>query len=307
MKRNIKRTVAFGITTIILTTNLYGCGKTGECIPMKPDSMQTIPEVDTDQVVSEVVADIMEDIQQPETTEEIVAEAIDVVYSQEWEDYVGDFETFAYGLMINDLKYGYEVFPAYVELSDGECISGIGYTDYSECYSNDDETEYVFSAGLIPYCGELDIPEEEVENGLFLCNLDYPGEDAGFFLEYGGEEYTDHCIVYDKYMKYGIDEKGKIFYEVSDYDESTFDKSIGSLYSYDTKKYIYATDFGKNVTITGESLSAQMDFDEIEKEINKILEEQDYNFASVDVDTYAYMAQEAVESYLLSLQQETFM
>ena len=59
--------------------------------------------------------------------------------------------------------------------------------------------------------------------------------------------------------------------------------------------------------ITGKSLFSELDYDDLEKEINRILQTQNLNFASVDVTSCAYIAQEAIVSYLLSLQQETFL
>ena len=82
---------------------------------------------------------------------------------------------------------------------------------------------------------------------------------------------------------------------------------MGSLYSYDEEKYLLDTDVGNYVSITGVSLSEQVDFDDLQEEIDKILAEQDENFASVDIETNAYLAQEAINNYLLSLQEETFL
>ena len=302
MKRMIKRSTSMLLSLVLLTTNLYGCGRQGGAI------VQPSPaDIDTEKMVKDIVSDIMEDIDEPETTKEVVEEAAGFSFSDNWEDYVGDFETFVYGLIINDLQYGYDVFPAYVELGNGYSVSGIGYTDFSECYASEDEKEYCVAAGLIPYYGELEIPKGYVEDGLMLQSYERGDDNTTFVLAYGSDEFTDHCVVYDQYLKYGVDESGRVFYEATDYDENTFDKSIGSLYSYDKNKYLYETDFGNDVTVTGLSLSSQINYDELEKEINRVLDEQDLNFASVDINTYAYMAQEAVESYWLSMQQETFL
>lgn len=46
-----------------------------------------------------------------------------------------------------------------------------------------------------------------------------------------------------------------------------------------------------------------IDYDKLEAEINRILDEQDFNFSTVDVQTSVYFAQEAVASYLLSMQE----
>ena len=74
---------------------------------------------------------------------------------EKWQEYFGDIEAFAYGLIISQLGYSYDVFPAYVDLSDGNSVYGIAYTDYKNCYASDDETTYCFEAGFVPFNGEL--------------------------------------------------------------------------------------------------------------------------------------------------------
>ena len=66
----------------------------------------------------------------------------EVSYSLDWEDYIGDIETFVYGLITNELDFTYDAFPACVELINGDSVYGIGYTDYTECYATDDEDKY---------------------------------------------------------------------------------------------------------------------------------------------------------------------
>ena len=126
-------------------------------------------------------------------------------------------------------------------------------------------------------------------------------------MAYLSSEFQDHCVVYEKYLKYGVDSAGRINYEVSDFKKEKCDESLGSLYSYDEEKYLLDTDVGDYVSITGVSLSEEINFDKLQEEIDQILAEQDENFVSVDVETNAYLAQEAINSYLLSLQEESFL
>lgn len=227
--------------------------------------------------------------------------------TQEWEQYIGDTETFIYGLIIKQLEYVYDVFPAGVELPDGNYIYGIGYTDYSECYTDEDETVCCFDAGFIPYNGELPVSEEAFNSGLTITDLDYKDDKVSFRWAYGSDPFTQHCVVYNQYVQYGIDESGAIFYNTSEYTPRTCDEELGSLYSFDETKYLLDLDVGTYKGITGASLFSELDYIELEKEINRILATQDVNFASVDVVSCAYYAQEAICSYLLSLQGETFL
>ena len=228
-------------------------------------------------------------------------------YSVDWEDYVGDLETFVYGLIVNELNYTHDTFAARVELLDGSSVYGIAYTDYSECYATDDESEYCFEAGFIPFIGELTIPQEDFDEGLIVNNLDYQDESASFILAYGSEAFSNHCVIYGQYLKYGVDNNGQIFYTASNYVSGECDKSLGSLYSYDEGRFVYAVNVGNYTGVSGVSLNSQIDFDELASIVSETLKTQDRNFATVDVVSCCYIAQEAITSYLLSLQEETFL
>lgn len=230
-----------------------------------------------------------------------------VFYSEDWHDYVGDLETFVYGLIVNEINYTHDTFAASVELLDGNSVYGIGYTDYSECYATDDESKYCFEAGFLPFIGELIIPQEDFDEGLLLNNLDYQDPQASFILAFGSQAFTNHCVIYGKYLKYGVDENGRIFYTASDYVNGECDKSLGSLYSYDEGRFVYAVDVGNYTGVSGVSLNSQIDYDELARFVSETLKTQDKNFASVDVVSCCYIAQEAITSYLLSLQEETFL
>ena len=224
-----------------------------------------------------------------------------------WKDYVGDIETFVYGLIIRHLEYSFDVFSACVDLADGNSVFGIAYTDYENCYTDEDESSCCFEAGFIPFNGELEISSEEFDSGLNITNLDFTDEKTSFLWVYGSEPIKQHCVIYNKYLQYGIDKNGSIFYETTDYIPGVCDESLGSLYSFDEKKFLLDFDFGNYSWVSGDSLFSQIDYEELEREINRILLTQDNNFEKVDIASCANYAQEAIISYLLSLQEETFL
>lgn len=240
-------------------------------------------------------------------TDETTSDKMQDELSTNWEDYIGDIETFVYGLIANQLSYKYDVFSAIVELPDGIEVTGIGYTDYQDCYANDDGTKTCFKAGFISCCGEQVIFDWEFDEGLTLENIDYPDDDTSFIWGYRSEAFTEHSVFYNKYVKYGVDEDGRIYYEVLDNDESNYDEGLGSLYSYDDSRYIFDLDVGEYVPIEGESLSTQIDFETFQKQINEVIEKQNKNFATMDIETSIYIAKSSVDNYLLSLQEENFL
>ena len=304
----VKRILSIFLSATIIASSISGCNKS-----VIEDTNDNAASVDTTKIVEEATKAILEEIDNTEdnneqpTTEEVLETSVDAGLSLNWEDYIGDFETFVYGLLVNELKYKYDVFSAYVKLEDGISVYGIGYTDYSECYTNEDESKAVFKAGLIPYYGETDIPDEEFNNGLQLFDVEFQEDSTNFVLAYESNEFTEHCVVYEKYLKYGVDSKGHVYYETQDYDKDRCDESLGALYSFDEEKYLYDTDFGNYIPISGTSLSEEIDYEELERAINEILDKQDFDFTSIEIQTYAYIAQEAIQSYLLSVQQETFL
>ena len=199
------------------------------------------------------------------------------------------------------------MFPAQIFLNDGQSVTGIAYTDYQNCYTSSDESVTYFETGFIASAGEAEIPEDDFNEGLIIENLEYEDDSTKFVMAYQSDAFEDHCVVYNQYVKYGVNDKGQVCYETSEYERGSCDESLGSLYSYDEARYVLDIDVGEYADVTGQSLSSQLDYKALEEEINKILETQDTNFATVEVETYAYFAQEAVSNYLLSFQEETFL
>lgn len=287
-QRLLDRTISLVLSLALLLSILSGCAQQK---PIDPIVEPTLPVVDTQEIVDAIIDDIQD---------------APVALSMDYEDYIGDVETFVYGLLTKQLEYRYSVFPAYVELTDGTGVYGLAYTDYSECLTNEDETEVYFAAGMLPFVGEIPIPQEDFDSGLMVYNLEVECEGYNFYLKYSSDAFSEHCVVYGQYVKYGADENGRIFYEATPYDRGTCDESLGSLYSYDESRFVYDVDVGTYITVTGESLFSEIDYGELERVINECLESQDKNFAQVDIVSNLYFAQEAVTSYLLSLQEETF-
>ena len=286
MMKISKRIISMVLTVSMMASLLSGCSSesTGE---IQTETTNESVEVDTEKIVEDVSDEIQNAI------------------STNWEDYKGDVETFIYGLIISQLEYKYDVFPAEVELENGLSVSGIAYTNYEDCYTVDDET--YFEAGFISSVGEIEIPQDEFDNGIIIENLDYSDDDTKFIMAYQSDAFTDHCIVYGQYVVYGVDDSGCIFYEEQEYEKGKCNEELGSLYSYDEAKYVYDVDVGDYVYVTGQSLITQLDYDSLQEEVNAVLEEQDENFVQVDVETCVYVAQEAVNNYLLSMQEETFL
>lgn len=227
--------------------------------------------------------------------------------SYNWEDYIGDLETFVYGLVIQELRETSCTFPGTITLSDGYIVSGIGYTDYSEGYYDISGNKY-YMAGFIPYCGELDISNNDFEQGLIIDNIDDIDDNYIYIMKYGSSEFKCHCIAMGQYIVYGVDATGKIFYNNSDYKKGmVIEKDLGSLYSYDEAKYVYISGKDTLQHIKYFPSDINIDYTMLSKLLKESMKNQDDNFVSVEIETYAYQSKEAVCAYLLEHQEESFL
>ncbi|WP_024861717.1 hypothetical protein [Ruminococcus flavefaciens] len=291
----IKRIIALLTSFALFIPFLTSCSK--------KDSSKSVIEKETSVVTTKEIAEaITESIH--EQTNDYTLTPVTISYN--WEDYAGNLDAFVYGLLMNEYELYYTVFNAALELPDGSLIYGIGYTEFDDYFEDDEKTGY-FPAGFISLIGEPEIPDELVETGLKIIDLDYEKSDYAFVYAYEPSGHMEHCVVWGQYLKYGITDKGQITYEASKYERGKCDESLGALYSYDESRYVFDPDVGDFTPINGVSLSEEIDFDALEEEINRILETQDMNFSQEGIESSVYFAHEALNQYLLSIQDETFM
>ena len=299
MKKELKykRVISWIVTLSLLTANLYGCGK--------PAANTEEPVVDNQVIDTSAIADAITEQIKFETAGNGVVSGESIVSNNV--DKGTDTDQFVYNKIYDEYAVAYDTFDAVVRLSDGTELYGIGYSDFSCYFESDDGSKGFFPAGFLVAGGEYSIPEIEAENGIEIENLSYTDDAYGFVLAYDTETYYEHCVKNGKYIKYGIDEDGILKYVEEEYSKDSFDKNLGALYSYDEERYIYDPEEGEYISVNGNSIYSQIDYDEIESEVNRLLTEQDENFADVDIDTVVSFAKNAVNSYLLSLQEETFL
>ena len=200
----------------------------------------------------------------------------------------------------------YDTFNAAIVLDDGTEINGIGFTDYSAYYEAEDKSVGYFPAGFIADYG-YDISSLNVEKGIVIENLDFSDERYQFVYDCETVPFTAHCVRDGNYLKYGVDDKGAITYEANLYERGVCDESLGALYSYDTGKYVFDPDMGNYIRLSGNSLYDFIDYAEIEAQVNQIIADQNNRLSEQEIVSAVHIAQESIVSYLLSLQQETFL
>lgn len=295
----VYRILSLILIVVISTSNLLGCAK--KEVPVQEYSEET--SIDTEAIAEVITNEIKEELAAQTEIEEVSAPPVSI--STDWVDYVGDLDTFVYGLLSAEYSSRYDVFKACIDLDDDTTVYGLGFSDYAGVFESDANETY-FPAGFLAFIGEPSIPVDSMEEGLVINNLD-GDDDYDFVYAYETSPYLEHCIIWDQYLKYGIDEGGRITYESSEYTKGECDEELGALYSFDEQKYVYDPDMGDYQYITGKSLYTDIDYSELEAEVNRILEEQDINFSQVDIDSAIQISQDAVDAFLLGLQKETFM
>ena len=221
-------------------------------------------------------------------------------------------EEFIIGLISEELSLWYDVFSGSVRTESGEVVYGLCFTDYTNAYSNG-ETIY-YSTGFIAYPGDVNADLPSLDESTVITRTGVEEEGFGYLYHFSREEFTSHAVAFNQYLVYGI-EGDQLFYTKEDYDSSKIReldrkgelKQYGSLYNYDEGRYIIDYDVGNFIGVSGVSLSAAIDYSELQAEIDRIIAEQDENFRQIDVQTVASISTEALSAYLLSLQEETFL
>lgn len=239
----------------------------------------------------------------------------------EFEDLlIEDEEAFehAVGALFDDASVENHVFPASIDLGNGETSVGLAISNLEYGYSSD-TGEIMFGSAFVPLLGQPTADPEEASEGLVIIPLSEQVDGFGYLYTYGLEPYIDHYVRDGSYVKYGINEDGGMIFETtkldvdgswSEYMESlteVCDTSIGSLYSYDEDRWLLDYSMGGDTDLRSSFLWEEVDYDAILKEVRGILDSQEQKFFNYTVETNLYYSQEAVNAFLLSLQEETFM
>lgn len=227
-----------------------------------------------------------------------------------FEEYeLDDAEGFVYSLLYSDLQQQYDTFAGYISLSDSseEDVYGIAYTDLSEAYEDNSGKTY-FSSGFLSFSGEEVISVSLREKGLEIHSLEEDDHLYSYIYTYDTEPVHGHCVVYGKYVQYDIDNVGQITYTEQEYSAGmSVDSSRGNLYSYDEQAYVYIVEEQDYVPVFGVSLLGEADYEQIIAEADRLLKTQEVNFSYSEIESYVSYSMEALNSYLLGLQEETFL
>lgn len=231
-------------------------------------------------------------------------------HSKVTEDIPVRVDEFIYNLVYSDLKQEYDTFVGYIDNSEETeeyQVYGITYVDYQNGYIDNQGKTY-FSAGFISFADQEVLEEDIIPLGNEIISLEEERSDLfSYVYSYSTEDVHKHCVIDGKYIKYDI-VNGVLNYNEEIYTEGmNVDFSRGNIYNYDTKEYVYIVEELDYIPITGVSLIGETTYKDVIEEANKILLTQKNNLTYSELKSFVSQSQEALYSYLLGLQEETFL
>lgn len=299
MKKKLKRLSVSFVCLFLAISILFMTACSNR--PIQPDVIATLPTETSCSTETTTLSDTTT-AQPPVLPEEDL-----------FEDYeLNPTKDFVCRLIYSDLNRQYDTFTGYITLNtntqseDVNEIYGISYVDYQEGYIDDNGKTY-FSSGFIRFPGEPILDNAIISQGLEIVSLEEPSDELfSYIYAYSTKDLHQHCVYNNQYIKYDII-NGEIQYTEEPYTEGmSVDPTRGNIYNYDTEQYVYIVTKQDYIPVSGVSILGEADYQDILNEVNRILREQEANFSYAEIETYVSYSQEAFLSYLLGLQEETF-
>lgn len=148
----------------------------------------------------------------------------------------------------------------------------------------------------------------EDSSSVQIWDLNEENNDVDYILTYANEQLTpSHFVFEDKYIQYYQQSPTRIAYKVMDNLRDNYDLSFGSLYNYDTKRFIYDESIqGEYVSHSGVTFLEEKDYAELERSLQAYADEQLKNGYKVDEYKIVYISPDALQKYINSQEEETF-
>ena len=167
------------------------------------------------------------------------------------------------------------------------------------------------SAGLDLLDDNLDIVVEDTDILSDLADSTYAGTDDEEYLLIYAYNYeniqTDHFVYKDKYVVYYQQSAANVKFEVYENRKENYDLTLGSLYDYDNKQYLYDESvFGKYNTHSALELFGKEDYEALEANLQQLSDMQLANGYVVSEFNIVYISPESIQAYLSSQEEDTF-
>lgn len=198
-----------------------------------------------------------------------------------------------------------------VAFSSDETYSatGIGYYDPEIDFFENPEYE---ALGFVTVIGEEDEYQAVPATCEYIAVEPLEGsfnEEANYnLLAYTCESIGfNHFIYQNQYVIYYQLDSTTVRYETYENVKENYDLSLGSLYDFDSDSYIYdASLFDGYETHSALELFTEKDYEELQKELQLLSEEQEKNGYYVEEINIVYISPESIQAYLESEEEDTF-
>lgn len=236
---------------------------------------------------------------------EIDAGIIDNIYSLVSSAVTKDLEEdgFTSGIGVattveNDNYSGLGIYYSSPEFQIFDYASGIECVGFVEIVSSDvksyspDNEESIIVVNDINEIEVATVTEYETQK---ICTYNY--ENIGSY----------HFVYQDKYVIYYQETSMRVVYNIIDNKKENYDLSLGSLYDYDNKNYIYDESiFGEYKNHSAVELFGKEDYNKLETELQVLSEQQLANGYEVLEFNIVYISPESIQAYLSSEEDDTF-
>ena len=167
------------------------------------------------------------------------------------------------------------------------------------------------ASGLDLLNDNLDIVVEDTDILSDLADSMYSGsadEDYLLIYAYNYENIqTDHFVYKDKYVVYYQQSAANVKFDVYENKKENYDLTLGSLYDYDNKQYLYDESiFGKYNTHSALELFGKEDYEALEANLQQLSDMQLANGYVVSEFNIVYISPESIQAYLSSEEEDTF-
>lgn len=223
---------------------------------------------------------------------------------------INDARTLIYkSVTIELMESGYNV-----GLGNAATVDNNHYNNTGLFYYRKDDS--LFTDNSLMACGFYEIVEGnepfydlfEDESSVQVWDLNENNNDIDYILTYANEQLApSHFIFEDKYVQYYQQSSTRIAYKVMNNAKDNYDLSFGSLYNYDTKRFIYDESIqGEYVSHSGVTFLEEKDYVELERSLQAYADEQLKNGYKVDEYKIVYISPDALQKYINSQEEETF-
>ena len=173
-----------------------------------------------------------------------------------------------------------------------ECVGFVEIASSDvESYSPDTEESII----VVNDINELEIARVNDKETQKICTYNY--DNIGSY----------HFVYQGKYVTYYQETAIRVVYQIYDNQKENYDLSLGSLYDYDNKQYIYDESvFGEYENHSAIELFGEEDYAKLESELQLLSAQQLANGYEILEFNIVYISPESIQTYLSSEEEDTF-